>query len=226
MGLRAKEVNVRSSMAQKRSDWIARLYLWACERLYLELAGYYDAVSWIVSGGYWRRWQSGVWEEVAGHDVLELGFGTGELLIQGGRRKLAMVGLDRSPAMLDVARRRARRVKVPTHVVLGDGRALPFDDGRFDTVMATFPAGDILEPVTLLEVRRVLRPGGRVVILGLWVALDLGVFGRILPVFYGRLSKEVQATIAARVVAAGFVPRWVEQKAGRFTVGMLVAERK
>jgi SAM-dependent methyltransferase len=226
MRLRAKEVNVTSGMAQKRSSWIVRLYLWACERLYHEFAGYYDAVSWMVSGGYWRRWQAGVWEEVEGRDVLELGFGTGELLIQGGRQGLTMFGLDRSPAMLDVARRRTRRMNVPTHIVQGDGRTLPFDEGLFDTVIATFPAGYILEPVTLLEVRRVLRPGGRFVILGLWVALDLGDFGRMFPVFYGRLSEEAQAAIAARVAAAGFMPRWVEQKAGRFTVGVLVAERQ
>ncbi len=220
------EVNVKPAIPQVQASWIVRLYLWTCERLYYELAWWYDLVSWVVSGGHWRRWQAGVWEEVRGTDVLELGFGTGELLIQGAHRGLTMVGLDRSPAMMEVARWRAERAQTAVRSVLGDGRLLPFDNGVFDTAIATFPAGYIFEEETLLELRRVVRAGGRLVILGLWVDLDLGWMGRLVPVFYGRPRDAAQDAMAMRVAAAGFVARWVEQRSGRFTVGVLVADGK
>lgn len=221
---RAIEVNVEPKIASRKESWSARLYLWACERLYHELAWWYDGVSWVVSGGQWRRWQAGVWEEVRGNDVLELGFGTGELLVQGARQGRMMVGIDRSPAMMEVARRRAEKAHTPVRSVLGDGRSLPFGDGVFDTALATFPAGYIFEEETLIELRRVLRSDGRFVILGLWVDLDLGWIGRLMPIFYGRPSNAAQEAMALQVAAAGFATQWVEQRTGRFTVGVLVAD--
>jgi SAM-dependent methyltransferase len=224
MRLSYKEVNVEARIMVPQSSWIARVYQWACERLYLELAWAYDWVSWLVSGGRWQRWQAGVWAEVRGQDVLELGVGTGELLVQGSQRRVSMVGVERSPTMIEVARRRAVKRQVDMRATLGDGRALPFAEGAFDTVVATFPAGYILDPVTLGEMRRVLRCGGRVVLLGLWVELQLGWVGRVFPIFYGRPGAASLAAIVDRMATAGFRARWVEQRDGRFAVGMLVAE--
>jgi ubiquinone/menaquinone biosynthesis C-methylase UbiE len=183
-------------------------------------------VSWFVSGGQWRRWQAGVWQEVHGSDVLEIGFGTGELLVQGAQRGMTMVGIDRSPVMLEVARQRAMRRDIPFRATLGDGRALPFDRHQFDTVMATFPAGYILDSSTLAEIRRVLRAEGRLVLVGLWVEPHLGRVGRLLPIFYGRPNEASLEAIAQRVGAAGFRARWVEQYHRRSTVGLLVANRE
>jgi SAM-dependent methyltransferase len=226
MRLSDKEVNVETGIMVPQLSWITRAYRWACARLYLELAWAYDWVSWLVSGGHWRRWQAGVWAEVRGQDVLELGVGTGELLAQGSHRRLSMMGVDCSPTMIEVARRRALKKQVGMHITMSDGRALPFEEGVFDTVMATFPAGYILEPATVAEMRRVLRRGGRVVLLGLWVELQLGWAGRMLPVFYGRPSEASLAAMVARLAAAGLKARWVEQRDGRFTVGVLVGDRE
>ncbi|MCC6456493.1 MAG: class I SAM-dependent methyltransferase [Caldilineaceae bacterium] len=226
MRLSDKEVNVEARIMVPRLSWVARAYQWACARLYLELAWAYDWVSWLVSGGHWRRWQAGVWAEVRGQDVLELGVGTGELLVQGSQRRFSMVGVDRSPTMIEVTRRRAVQKQVGVRAILSDGRALPFQDEVFDTVMATFPAGYILEAATLAEMRRVLRRGGRVVLLGLWVELQFGWMGRMLPVFYGRPAEASLTATAERLAAAGFEARWVEQQDGPFTVGVLVADRE
>jgi SAM-dependent methyltransferase len=229
MRLRGQEVNgmTRDKVPSKwGARLILRVYLWACERLYHELAWWYDRVSWIVSVGQWRRWQAGVWQEVHGSDVLEIGFGTGELLAQGAQQGLAIVGLDRSPVMVEVARQRATKRDAPFRATLGDGHALPFERHQFDTVMATFPAGYILDLSTLAEIRRVLRAEGRLVLLGLWVDLHLGRIGRWLPVFYGRPGDASLEAIVRRVCAAGFRARWVEQRHGQFTVGLLVADRE
>jgi hypothetical protein len=74
--------------------------------------------------------------------------------------------------------------------------------------------------------RRVLRKGGRLVILGLWVELHMGKIGRWLPLFYGRPSKNSLKAMVKHVETAGFDVRWVEQSEGHFTVGVLVADRE
>jgi hypothetical protein len=54
----------------------------------------------------------------------------------------------------------------------------------------------------------------------------LGGLERILPLFYGRPRPEVAATVVDCVSAHGFVAQWKEARTGRFTVGVLVAERE
>jgi SAM-dependent methyltransferase len=225
MRLRAIEVNVEPRGTVPAGSWLARLYLWACELLYSDLAWWYDRVSWLVSGGQWRRWQAAIWEHIYGENVLELGFGTGELLVQGRQRGLAMTGLDRSPAMQEVARHRIAGARTQAMLIQGDGRSLPLTSQSFDTVMATFPAGYILAEETLTEIHRVLRSEGRVVILGLWVELHLGMLGSWLPVFYGRPNSRSLDMLVDRVESVGFRARWVGKREGLFTVGILVADK-
>lgn len=220
-----KQVNVTPKDAVPRRGWLARAYLWACEVLYHELAWGYDAVSWVVSVGHWRRWQQGVWQEAHGTRILEVGCGTGAMVVEGLSRGLAVVGVDRSSDMLAVAQARLLNGRKGVPVMLGDGRELPFADGTFDTVMATFPAGYILEERTLAEVRRVLDEGGRLVLLGMWVDLRVGALTRWIPLFYGRPHAGVLDAMVARVNSVGFRARWVHQRDGPFTVGVLVAER-
>jgi SAM-dependent methyltransferase len=220
-----KEVNVRGDSTVPRRGWLARVYLWTCERLYDELAWQYDVVSWLVSAGQWHRWQTGVWREVRGRDILEVGCGTGRLLQAGLAQGLKMAGVDRSPRMLAVAHRRLQQAGSACALIQGDGCALPIQDGAVDSVVATFPAAYILTPQALAEVRRVLREGGRVVILGLWVALHLRGVERMVPLFYGRPSAAALEAIKQRTEAAGFRVEWLEEQRGIVSVGLLVGER-
>lgn len=226
MQVRSKEVNVSQQAIVPRNNRLVTLYLWACERLYDELAWLYDVVSWMVSVGQWRSWQALVWKSVRGQRVLELGSGTGAMLAQGMEMGLRMTGVDRSPAMIQLARRRLEATQLDSCLVLGDGHDLPLTDGSFDTVFATFPAGYILDADTLAEIRRVLGENGRLVILGLWVELRIGIIGEVLPVFYGSPSHEMLKYIAQRVVDAGFCPHWIEDRQEHFTVGVLVADKE
>lgn len=219
------QVNVSQKGGVPKRGWLIRAYLWACEVLYHQLAWGYDVVSWVVSAGHWRRWQRGVWQEVRGTHVLEIGCGTGAMIVDGVARGFAVVGVDRSSAMLAVAQNRLVNWGGQCPLLQGDGRALPFGDGAFETVMATFPAGYILDEIALSEIHRVLTNGGRLVLLGMWVELRLGVMAKWIPVFYGRPDRHVLEAIVVRVNAAGFHARWVEQQDGPFIVGVLVAER-
>jgi len=132
--------------------------------LYNELAWTYDAVSWLVSLGAWRAWQQTALLFIRGGRVLELGHGPGHMLLALGAAGYKAIGLDLSPHMGRLARRRLLRSGMATSLVRGQGQALPFATAAFDTVLATFPTDYIMNPATLAAVHRVLSPAGRLVI--------------------------------------------------------------
>lgn len=76
-----------------------------------------------------------------------------------------MTGIDLCPVMLDVARQRAVDLGRDVDLREGDAHHLPFDNVSFDTVVCTFSLCNIPDPYqTVNEMRRVLRPGGRLVL--------------------------------------------------------------
>jgi len=147
-----------------------RAYGWATLHLYRELAWAYDPISRFVSAGRWGAWRRFALDYARGR-VLEVGFGTGELLIALAERGLPVVGADASREMQRVAARKLRRQGIAAPRFLARASELPFLSGAFDTVVSTFPAGYILEVASLAELARVLRPDGQLVIVGLAVEL-------------------------------------------------------
>lgn len=146
-----------------RRLWIT-LLRWGFHLLYNQFACTYDAVSWLVSLGNWRRWQRAAIPHLRGERVLDLAFGTGNLLMDLSAAGYQPYGLDLSPYMVRITRRKLRRQGLDVPLCRGRAQALPFADGIFDAVVSTFPAGFIIHPTTLREVARVLRPDGRAVI--------------------------------------------------------------
>jgi ubiquinone/menaquinone biosynthesis C-methylase UbiE len=132
--------------------------------LYNELAWTYDVVSWLVSLGQWRRWQLAGLAFVTGPRVLEIAHGPGHMLIALADQGYDTVGVDLSPYMSRLAQRRLRRTGNSALLLRGRAQALPFRGGVFDTVYTSFPTDFIADPETLTAVQRVLRPGGRLVI--------------------------------------------------------------
>jgi ubiquinone/menaquinone biosynthesis C-methylase UbiE len=112
-----------------------------------------------------RFWQDFARRE--GGPVLELGCGTGRVLIPVARTGVPVVGVDRSEPMLAYGRRRARRLPVALRpgLVRADIRTLPFPDRSFSAVMAPYGILQSLTKdrdldATLAEVARVLPLGG------------------------------------------------------------------
>ncbi len=101
--------------------------------------------------------------------ILEVGVGPGHILTAvGSRNKSAMaVGIDVSKGMLNQSKRSLKKRKVQAELVLGDAVQLPFRDGSFEGVVASFLL-DLFRPEqipdALREMCRVLAPGGRIVV--------------------------------------------------------------
>jgi ubiquinone/menaquinone biosynthesis C-methylase UbiE len=123
---------------------------------------------------YDRRWASYVDASVretlsrvdlrGGEAVLDVGCGTGELLAAIAERVpgARLVGVDLSPAMLAVAR---RKLGDRASLVAGDAGRLPFADRRFDWVLSSSALHYWADPVAALaEIARVTKAGGRVAI--------------------------------------------------------------
>jgi ubiquinone/menaquinone biosynthesis C-methylase UbiE len=98
-------------------------------------------------------------------EVLEIGIGTGRNLPHYGD-DVRLTGVELSPAMLEIARARAHELGREVDLRVGDAQALEFGDESFDTVVCTLSLCTIPDDrAAVAEMRRVLRPGGRLLLL-------------------------------------------------------------
>ncbi len=143
----------------------------AFESLYGPFAWAYDWVSSTFFMGQWRWWQRAAIPHLTGPRVLEVGMGTGNLQADLAGAGFEVWGIDASPQMLRQARSKARRLGLLSNRMLkARAQALPFPASYFNSVVSTFPSEYIADPQTLAELRRVLRPGGALVIVpGGWL---------------------------------------------------------
>ncbi len=127
----------------------------------------YRFASTIPFAGQWRAWQRLVLPRLVGHYVLELGSGLGDLLADMAEQGYACYAVERSPEMVEAARGTLKRRKMDKKawVYQGSAQQLPFSDASFDSVVSTFPSEYIYDPDTIAEVARVLRPGGRLIVI-------------------------------------------------------------
>jgi ubiquinone/menaquinone biosynthesis C-methylase UbiE len=194
--------------------------------LYHELAWSYDLVAWLVSFGKWQAWGRTALPHLVGERVLELGHGPGHLLAALAKQGFRPVGLDLSPQMGRLARRRFRRAGMVATLVHGRAQTLPFPVHTFDSVVATFPTPYILDPATLAEVVRVLRPEGRLVIVAGARLSGKDALSRFVEWLYSITGqRETTDDWEAPFVAAGLAVRRVQVEMRRSRVWLLIAER-
>ena len=157
------------------------------------IAPVYDAMNHLMTAGLDRRWRRITIDETVQADdrVLDACCGTGDLAIAARSRRADVVGLDFSERMLE----RARRKEPQIDWVRGDVLALPFDEGSFDAVTVGFGVRNVEDlEAGLRELRRVLRPGGRLGILEIttprgrlapfyrvWFDRIVPLLGKVLP---------------------------------------------
>jgi ubiquinone/menaquinone biosynthesis C-methylase UbiE len=129
-----------------------------------QAASYDRQIGWferkVFGGQQHRTWACG---QVHG-DVLEVAVGTG-LNLPEYPLDARVTGIDLSPEMLELARRRISLSGREIDLRTGDAQDLPFDDESFDVVVCTYSLCNIPDPaVAVAEMHRVLRPGGRLVL--------------------------------------------------------------
>ena len=138
-----------------------------------DIASRYDFLNRFLSGGVDLWWRKRAIRELrglkAGH-ILDVATGTGDMAIMTCRRlpSVQITGVDISEGMLELGRRKIERDGLAGHITLrrGDSGQLPFSDNQFDAVTVAFGVRNFeyLEQ-GLAEIRRVLRPGGKLVVL-------------------------------------------------------------
>jgi demethylmenaquinone methyltransferase/2-methoxy-6-polyprenyl-1,4-benzoquinol methylase len=187
------------------------------------IAPVYDAMNRIMTAGLDRTWRRLTVEAVVqpGDRVLDACCGTGDVAIAAEREGGIVTGLDFSTEMLGRARRKSESVTW----VEGDLLALPFEDASFDAATVGFGVRNVADlEACLRELRRVLRPGGRLAILEitqprgplkpffrLWFDRVVPLLGKVLPggQAYAYLPASVRRfpgadDLAALMRAAGF----------------------
>ncbi len=182
-----------------------RLVRFGFRLLYNELAWTYDWVSWAVSLGQWRQWQRAVIPRLSGRRVLEIAFGTGDLLIDMTAVGYRPCGLDLSPYMVRIARAKLLRRGMAAPLCQGRAQALPFASGVFDSIAITFPTDFICQPSALAEIGRVLASSGRLVVIDEGHLAGCGLLGRFinwLYVFTGQ--REPRPELKALLKRSGF----------------------
>jgi demethylmenaquinone methyltransferase / 2-methoxy-6-polyprenyl-1,4-benzoquinol methylase len=200
------------------------------------IAGVYDRMNSVMTAGMHHRWRERAADLARvgpGSRALDVATGTGDLAIELARRGASVTGVDFAEAMLEVARTKAPHVAFDR----GDALALPYEDAAFDAATVGFGARNFSDlDRGLREMTRVVRPGGRVVVLEITTPARAPLswffrlwFDRLVPVL-GRLAAEPDAytylpssvrrfpgpaELAARLAAAGLEDvRWIVTAGG------------
>jgi ubiquinone/menaquinone biosynthesis C-methylase UbiE len=131
----------------------------------------YDIGSWLLLRGRSKRYRMRLLELAGvgpGSRVLDVGCGTGSLAIAAARGGASVVsGVDASPDMLDIARRKAKRAGVEAAFSLASAESLPWANASFDAVFNTIMFHHLPRPARLQcarEMRRVLQADGRLLV--------------------------------------------------------------
>ncbi len=198
------------------------------------IAGVYDLMNSVMTAGLHHRWRARAADMAAlesGGRALDVATGTGDLAVELKRRvgsEGEVIGSDFSDRMLELARQKAPKLQFEHGNALG----LPYDDDSFDAATVGFGARNFSDlPKGLREMARVVRPGGRVVILEittperpplsyffrLWFDRVVPLIGRFAgdPDAYSYLPSSVRRFpnargLAAAMSAVGLVDvRWV-----------------
>lgn len=197
--------------------------------LFTRIAGRYDVLNRALTFGVdvsWRHRALAMLDEAA--HALDLATGTADLAIGLANRfpSAHVTGVDLTPAMLEVGRRKVAAAGVAGRVTLVEGNALelPFPDASFDTVTCAFGFRNFPDAsAALVEAARVLRPGGCLLVLeffrmesricagatSLWLRLVTPLLARGTRADYAYLRTSIERTLTAaeftaKAVSVGF----------------------
>jgi len=194
--------------------------------MFAAIAGRYDRANQILSLGLHHRWRRAAVAESgasAGERVLDCATGTGDLAM-AFRRAVGpageVVGTDYCEEMLALAPAKAARAGLPVRFETADVMALPYKDESFDIASIAFGIRNVEDPVRgIREMARVVRPGGRVVV------LEFGQPGGVLfGPLYRFYSRRVLPRVGGWVSGDRSAYEYLDRTSSRFPAGGAFAE--
>lgn len=189
-------------------------------RRYNRIAPVYDLMEGLVERSRYRQWRRLLWDKVEGKTVLEVGVGTGKNFpyYPAG---VKITAIDFSEKMLDRAREKATTLGVSVELHQMDVQNLEFEDETFDTVVASFVFCSVPDPVRgLEEVRRVVKAGGKVILLEHVLSANKALawfMNLVNPLVVRTMGPNINRRTVANVVQSGLeVERVTDLAAGIF----------
>ena len=182
------------------------------QRMFASIAGRYDAANEVLSLGVhkgWRRAAVRATGAAPGQRVLDCATGTGDLALELKRAvgpSGEVVGTDFCPEMLESAPAKAKRLGLDVKFEVADVLALPYPDASFDVATIAFGIRNVDDPLRCLrELARVVKPGGRVVVLEF--GQPKGAFGALYRVYSRGVMPLVGGLVTGNRAAYEYLPR-------------------
>ena len=192
------------------------------DRTYTLIAGVYDLA--VKALPVWKSWLRQAIPHIRGPRVLEVSFGTGYLLTQYAAG-FETHGVDYNEKLVSVASGNLKKKGIAAELRQGDVEALPYDDEAFDCIVNTmaftaYPDAD----KAMSEFRRVLKPGGRLVLIDIEFPRDRNWLGMKMTRFWMALGDIVRDMDA---IFRRFGFEYTDREIGGFgSVHLYVAEKK
>ena len=148
------------------------------DAFYSRFAPLYDSL--VKFFPVWRRWLDHTLQSIQGPKVLEVSFGTGYLLTRYAGQFVSF-GVDLNPDLAKIARDNLLQKHLSAYLQVANVEALPYKTAAFDSVLNTmaftaYPDGQR----ALAEITRVLKPGGRLILLDINYPQDANLVGTLL----------------------------------------------
>ncbi|GEN10539.1 demethylmenaquinone methyltransferase / 2-methoxy-6-polyprenyl-1,4-benzoquinol methylase [Myxococcus fulvus] len=181
-------------------------------QMFSSIATKYDVTNEVLSFGIhrlWRRTAVRLSQAKPGDSVLDCASGTGDLALAFKRKVGAtghVIGTDFCAEMLESGPAKAAKAGLPVDFQVADAMDLPFEDNRFDVASIAFGIRNVDDPVKCLkEMGRVVKPGGRVVVLEF--GQPTGAFGALFRFYSKTVMPTVGGLLTGNRAAYEYLPR-------------------
>lgn len=198
---------------QTGSDLKEAAHAKAVREMFAGIAGRYDLLNHLLSLNIDKRWRRLVSREIADvldrpdAVVLDVACGTGDLSIELNKNsKARIIGTDFCRPMLALAKSKSELLPQTIPFVEGDAMELPFEDEAFDAVTIAFGLRNLANVEHgLIELARVLKPGGQLAVLEFSTPVVPG-FGKLFNLYFAHILPRIGGAVSGSYGAYEYLP--------------------